>query len=178
MSRVRNYVFTLNNYTLAQIGGLTAAVDVDDHDALCVYLIMQEEIGSETGTPHLQGYMELHKASSMRTVKRKLGIGFNSLHLEARRGTQGEAVAYCKKTDTFKPGGIRWEMGRKKRLSGNSAINLVLEGATMLRVAEEEPVQFVRHFRGLLALKLITAKPRDWPMEVIIYVGATGTGKS
>lgn len=171
--RARNYCFTLNNYTEDNIEELLEEVGPND---LISYIIFQEEIAPGTGTKHLQGYMELTKAKSMRALKTSLAMP--AIHLEVRGGSQRQAIDYCKKADSRAPDGEQWEAGRPKRLPGNGAISLIISGATMREVAEEFPNEYVRHHQGFMALKLIRAEKRDWAMDVHIYFGATGTGKS
>ncbi len=173
MPRVRNYVFTLNNYDANDIKTLLDSVG--EAPTTVVYLAMQAEIG-ENGTPHLQGYMELRRAMTLTALKRNLGLP--TIHLEARRGTQAQAIAYVKKDNTRAPGGGRWEIGTRKRFQGNGAIALIIEGKSMKEVAEEFPAEYVRSNRGLLALKLIRGVERNWVMDIHIYYGQTGTGKS
>lgn len=170
--RVRNYCFTLFGYTPAIVAKLLEAVD----DGPIKYLIMQEEISPGTERVHLQGYMELTAARTMSSIKRALEMP--TLHLEERRGTQAQAIAYCRKEETRRPNGGDWEKGTKKGIRGNGAIQLVIAGTDMKVIAEEFPAEYVRSFRGLVALQLILSEERTWPMEIHIYYGQTGTGKS
>ncbi len=61
------------------------------------YYIFGKEVAPNTGTLHLQGYMELKKQMSLSAVKRVLGC--NHAHIEIRRGNQDQAIDYCKKED-------------------------------------------------------------------------------
>ncbi len=67
MSRYRNLVFTLNNYTQSEVN----AIKTLDGDNDISYLIFGYEVG-ESGTPHLQGYIELSKQKSLRQLKKLL----------------------------------------------------------------------------------------------------------
>lgn len=86
----RNYCFTYNNYTDATIK------QINDNQLMYKYLIYGKEIAPNTGTPHLQGYIELYKTMRLKSIKKIIGSG---VHLERRKGTQKEAIDYCKKTD-------------------------------------------------------------------------------
>lgn len=90
MSRARAYVFTLNNYTDAELVSLR----VNGADSALRYLIFGKEVAS-SGTPHLQGYCEFQSAKTLSAVKRFFGV--DRIHLEARRGTAAQAADYCKK---------------------------------------------------------------------------------
>ncbi len=177
MSRLRNWCFTLNNYTEADIGVLVSETDADATDPanfLLRYLIMQEEIAPGTGTPHLQGYMECNRAITMQALKRALEM--QGIHLERRRGTQQRAILYCNKGESRKPNGRQWNIGLKKRSS--KAVQMVMDNDPMRDIALEHPEDFVRHHQGYLALRNVLAEPRTWAMEVLIFHGRTGTGKS
>lgn len=63
---------------------------------LWTYHIYGREVG-ESGTPHLQGYIEMAKESSLAHMKTLLP----GAHLEKRRGTGLEASDYCKKDGDF-----------------------------------------------------------------------------
>lgn len=84
MSRHRNWCFTINNPE----GLLTFNAD---QVKACWY---QEEIGT-SGTHHFQGYLELFNPRSLLSVK--TFDGFEAAHLEVRRGTRQQAIAYCTK---------------------------------------------------------------------------------
>ncbi|KAH3701634.1 hypothetical protein DPMN_076624 [Dreissena polymorpha] len=49
----KNWCFTVNNYTDEEYKAI--------REFDCGYLIVGEERGEEQGTPHLQGYIQLHK---------------------------------------------------------------------------------------------------------------------
>ncbi len=191
MSRHRNFVFTKFNYTDVTIQAFKDAVEHTmngDTKPIAVFLIMQEEICPDTGRPHLQGYMELNKNYTFSAIKKKLSklvvpipgqpIHFHGMHLEARKGSQDEAIAYCEKDETKMADGRRWTFGVRKRWAGNDAVSLIVNGGSMMEVVDAYPREYVRSFRGLIALKMMKAEKRHHKMEVIIYFGATGTGKS
>lgn len=74
------------------------------------YAVWQLEVGEE-GTPHYQGYLE---CSGKRSYAQLHAVpGFEGCHLEARRGTQGQAISYCTKADTRVDG--PWYFGEAKQ---------------------------------------------------------------
>jgi len=137
------------------------------------YMIYGNEICPDTGKAHLQGYCELNKQSSVRTIKTKMFM-YNGLHLESRIGTATQASTYCKKEGDF------WEQGElskqgartdiseiKDQIKNGSSFRDVIETATSyqsLRIAEKILVYY--------------EKPRTWKTEVYWYHGTTGTGKT
>lgn len=59
------------------------------------YYIYQKEKCPSTGKEHWQGYIELKKKMTMKGVK--MLFGDFKIHLERRKGTQDQAIAYCSK---------------------------------------------------------------------------------
>lgn len=100
-----NFVFTLNNPVIPA-----------DHDLLkelvqsgkAVFITYQLEAGKE-GTPHFQGYVEWTTKKSFAACKKLLTA---RAHIEARMGTQDQAIAYANKLDTRVEG--PWTYGEKK----------------------------------------------------------------
>ena len=84
--RSRFWCFTINNPDPADV------VEIPDYE----YLIIGQEVG-ESGTPHLQGYVEFKKRLRLQQVKKLLPRA----HLETRRGTALQAADYCKKEGNF-----------------------------------------------------------------------------
>lgn len=70
---------------------------VPDEHPLFAYMIYQPEECPDTKRWHIQGYLELKKQTVFNTV---VGMFKCVVHLEARRGTQQEAIAYCSKKET------------------------------------------------------------------------------
>lgn len=87
MSRHRNYVFTINNPD----GTL-------DFDPSVVKACWYQLERGDNGTPHYQGYIEFHTPKSLSAVK--LVPGLSRAHLEVRRGSRLQAIAYAQKEDT------------------------------------------------------------------------------
>jgi hypothetical protein len=84
-SRIRNYTFTLNNYT---------EEDIKTIPTLGADYVFQEETGAG-GTPHLQGILMFKNAVSFSKLKRMLPTA----HLEAARNKIA-SMRYCSKEDT------------------------------------------------------------------------------
>ncbi len=178
---LRNWCFTLNNYTDQMVTILHS--QTERPDTYITYMIYQHEI-SESGTPHLQGYIELKRRMSLRALKRRLNLP--TIHLEPRRGTAVQARDYCLKEDTRDPAGNgnHFEFGTIRRPRGRPSgpleevTSAIADGMSMNEIAETFPATYVRSHKGLLALQSELADHRCWPMEIIIYYGKTGTGKS
>ncbi len=93
-------MFTLNNPNDAERQFWTDMLSEGMKDVR--FVILQEERGEE-GTVHFQGYIELDKALTLNGVKRRFG---KRLHVEPRRGTQAQAIAYCKKAESRVENGL------------------------------------------------------------------------
>lgn len=93
MSRAKNWCFTLNNYNDADQDNLRALATTDEVS----FLVFGREIG-ESGTPHLQGYLEFSVRKRLSQVK---ALVSQRAHLEVRRGTGPEAREYCLKDEDF-----------------------------------------------------------------------------
>lgn len=165
-SQIVHFVFTLNNYTLEE-----------ELDLLCTglpvtYVVYGYEEG-EQGTKHLQGYCELNHRMRMTTIK-KLGCAFERMHIEARRGTQKEAVDYCKK------GGDWVEYGEMKvHVQGRRRdLDEAREAAATFGMKEVAAWGSFQEIR--VAEKYLTyCEPkRTWKPYVEWVYGPTGCGKS
>ncbi len=171
--RTRRWVLTLNNPT-----------DEERESTLKVKVkniksgIFADEIG-ESGTPHIQGYIQLKNGMTMTAVKKMLGS--NRWHLEIARGTHFEAYAYC-----LKDGNVIWTHGEEptaddEDLSDWEKIrNLVKSGASNLEIIEQYPAQGIRCQAALDKMRLeydrANAEWRD--VEVTFISGPTGCGKT
>jgi len=87
----RNWCWTLNNYTDEEKEFLNSSIGLSH----ITYLCYGAEIGAN-GTPHLQGYLECSIGKELKTLK-NLGGCFSRIHFDPRRGTQKQAIDYCKK---------------------------------------------------------------------------------
>lgn len=147
------------------------------------YLVFQEEQG-ESGTIHFQGYSQLRRRMRRGGLIRLFG---NRCHFEKRRGSHAQAVTYCTKDETKVAGGLGGEIGTP-RLRGapvkgisrqfESAVEAIVDGDDFMDVEEQHPVAFAMYPDKLVDFFLKQKGVRDWEMEVEIYVGPTGTGKS
>lgn len=100
MSLAKRWCFTINNPTddeefLLSIWG--EEIDQSD-ESDCSYLIWGREVG-DSGTPHLQGYLELRKKKRISFLKSLEWL--SRAHFEVSRGTPSQASEYCKKDGDF-----------------------------------------------------------------------------
>lgn len=99
MSASKHWCFTLNNHTEDDINNLQRPND------LISYIVFQHERG-DSGTNHLQGYIQLSSRKRLNQVKALL---HNRAHIERMRGTPTQARTYCMKEEGRIAG--PWEIG-------------------------------------------------------------------
>lgn len=162
-----NFVFTWNNYPE------DAEQTLKDWKQI-TYGVYGHEKAPETGTPHLQGYVELKQSTPWKNIHKKLP----GVHVEERKGNQSQAIAYCKKDGDFVEWGTPKVAQQGKRTDLENVADMVKSGASLKRVAEEYPVQWIKFHKGIVSLKMILISPRDEVPKVTVLYGSTGKGKS
>lgn len=186
MSLLRNFVFTWNNPGTEWQEQLVEALELPElgstsvENSLVVFLVTQLECPSG-GTEHLQGYVELRKRTRFATIS---GL-IPTWHVEARRGTQAQALHYVVKQETRVSG--PWDWG-KPRTQGERtdlavALTALKSGQRLqdLLMEEETAVTVMRYPKGIAVASTFFTKIRTaaWRNVVVhVVVGSTGMGKS
>ena len=164
--RLRNLCFTVNNYRPEHFSGLLRGDRFS-------YIIIGKEVGT-SGTPHLQGYAELDAAYGFNTVRSMFPAG---THIEARRGSQAQAIEYCKKDGRFEESGEPRSQGRRNDLE--DIRTMLTEGKSDLDIAMEHFGSWVRYRKSFTAFRhLLLSTEIPETRTVDFFCGATGTGKS
>lgn len=110
-ARSKYWMFTINNPEPADVPTTSLSSQV----LQC--MVYQLERG-ENSTPHYQGYAVFQRPVSFSCVKSALG---NRAHVEKRRGTAAQAIAYCTKEETRVESPVYWPDEEAVRLHGESA---------------------------------------------------------
>jgi hypothetical protein len=165
----RNCCFTLNNYTEDDVNKIQSA----PHK----YLIIGREIG-ESGTPHLQGYIELEKRMRQNAVKKLLGA---RTHFESRKGTAQQAADYCKKDNDYTESGTISQPGKRNDLIAFVDAIKANPKKRKLHIMEEFPQVYAKYPKfcneyRLLKQDWITLNYTETP-NLWVY-GPVGVGKS
>lgn len=159
--RFRNWCFTLNNFSEEEYGMVVA------HK--CKYLVVGKEVGAESSVPHLQGYVEYEHGKTLEAVKSLC----HRIHWEARRGTQEQALSYCKKDKDFV------EVGDKNRQGNRTDLD---EAASEIEAGSwtpsNNPTVFIKFHRGLVEYENSLYKDRTVKPLIEWRWGLTGTGKT
>lgn len=168
--RSRNWCFTLNNYTAEEVEACRKAGEE------AKYLVFGYEVG-ESGTPHLQGYIQYKNERSLKQVKMLL----DRAHWEAARGDAGQNKAYTTKDGNFEEFGELPKTNKEKaKARWKRVIEKAKEGDTKW-LEEEEPHLWIQTSKKLKAMKEFpteTLTYNDWDTPHEWWVGPTGTGKS
>lgn len=180
-AKSRNWVWTLNNPTEEErryFEGLSTP------PRGIQYLIFQEECAPSTGTIHFQGYLELSQCNKMSWLINN----FNPrAAYDVRRGTQEEAIAYCRKTETRVEGGLSKELGQRragatstaeKKKQRIEALDAIRQKRLKLSDCDSELMLnqgFLTAARHLTSTMLGPYRP---DIEIVTIVGTTGIGKS
>lgn len=142
------------------------------------FLVYQLERG-EQGTPHYQGYCVCNGVYSLGRLK--TALGYDSAHLEHARGSHEQCVAYCTKDDTRIAG--PWTLGEQPPGQGARTdladlCKAVIDGKTDHEIAVADPVGYVRHYKGLTALRIAVAPPARRVVSTMVLWGESGAGKT
>ncbi len=169
-TQFRNVCFTLNNPS-----GL-----LDYNEGKMDYLLYQEEVG-ENGTHHFQGYCEFKKRETLNNIK--LMLGGTTVHIEARRGTQAQAIAYCKKDDTRVAHEVSHEHGTAKPQTSGARTELYafkddVQAGKRKRDLLDDHLMVMAKYPKLYDVINSKRPVREEPVDVTLLIGATGLGKT
>lgn len=163
----RSWCYTLNNPTFAE----TSAME----ELNCRYQVIGHERG-ESGTYHLQGYIEFGKVMRLSACK-KIN---ERAHWEPRRGTREQARDYCMKEDWEEFGD--WESGGQgKRNDLEALMARIREGANDREVMEEQPETVARNLRFMEKYRGVVERDETKifrEVNVEVHHGDAGTGKT
>lgn len=170
--KARNLVFTLNNYD--KIENYEEGLNKLAEDAK--YLVYGFEIG-ESGTPHIQGYIEFKSPRSYKNINNMYFS--NKAYMATRKGSSQQASDYCKKEGNFKEFGEISKQGERADL--NELKNKILNGETNIDdIVENNTEAYHQYGRTLEKVEEVRNK-RIYRTEMtkgIWYYGESGVGKT
>lgn len=159
VARFRNCCFT----------AFDLSVPIQEGSPFCSYMIYQQEICPKNGRRHIQGYIELKRQMTMKAIQEKI-FGGVKVHIERRKGTQQQALDYCKKAETAVPDtqksfGEPSEQGRRTDLE--AMVDMACSGHGVMDVVQEHPstIRFVRNIQ--LVASLVEPPFREVSYQII-----------
>lgn len=165
----KNFVFTLNNPTPEECIILRQLPDL-------VYLCYQPECG-EQGTFHIQGMLQFGVRRRFAWISKRVP----RIHIEVMKGTPVQAKTYCSKEDTragdFFEEGVFNPVGQGTRSDIETFVTDCKQLSTK-ELIDKHPLSFVKYFKAAERIKLEYMPRRNWAMNVIVYWGASGVGKT
>lgn len=167
--RSRGWCFTINNFTDDDVALVLSLQDKVD------YLVAGREVGEETQTPHIQGY--LYKANNIAFSKVKKYLP--RAHIEIAKGSPDQNKVYCtKQQDILIEHGMLPQQGKRTDL--HDVIDAVKAGATIKELIQTHTTVVAKYPRFIEIVKKTFAEPRDVnkPPTVKCYWGPPGTGKT
>ena len=176
----RTWIFTTNNPQ-----SVTINWEAPEWKGLVKLAVWQLEKG-ESGTPHLQGYVELRSPRRLAFLRERLP----GTHLEKRRGTKLEAINYVTKEETRVEGPfsypstisldtLKTEIQSTDRISDLLLVkSLIDQGKDEGEIADIHFETWCRHWRAFERYRRLRSQPRNHEVQVHVVYGPTGTGKS
>lgn len=142
----------------------------------------QQERCPKTGRLHWQFYVKFKDPK--RPKGAGVACGCEGAHMEPRKfkNKDGQMENYGLKSETSIEG-TQFTYGTTEKHQGErtdlkSIGRDILDGKKLEEIARESPENFIKFSKGIQALKNTTLKKRDWEMDVRIYWGEAGVGKT
>ncbi len=181
-ARQRDYVFTIHG---GNFGNRTEMEVIERLKGTnCTYIVFQQETGGSLGRDHIQGYVMFKLQKTLAAAQEALG--FPSCHMEMRKANNvSDAINYCKKSETKRPGCEFIEIGAMPMDSGKKrtlmdAIGIAKEQGYK-RAMLDLPEVTIRYAKGLKEYAHIAAGdriPQQRRVNVYYVWGDSGCGKS
>lgn len=141
------------------------------------YVVFQTERCPKTGNSHFQGFIIWTTPIRFPQACKRLG-GYVRLFKPVGNDQQNED--YCSKEDTRIDGPWRWGLlpskGQRNDLGG--VHKMVQDGAPLREIYDKYFGTCIRYAKGLSVARSIYSTKRDWIMEIDVFWGPTGTGKT
>lgn len=144
----------------------------------CTYVIFQLEQG-ENGTYHYQGYSEFRRPTRYSAFASAVGI---QIHCENRRGTQDQAIDYCRKVDTSISGpyvhGVPSTQRPGKRNDLIDFRDAIRSNKRRRELVEEFPKQCALYPRFIRFVRSAFQSDGFKHRRVVLLIGDPGVGKT
>lgn len=166
VNSAKNYCFTINNPTAEEEAHLST-IEVG-------YIVYQVE---RVTTEHIQGYVQFLTRKTLLAAKRAICA---RAHIEISRGSPADNEAYCTKPDSRVRGPVRRgtlsQQGQRNDIS--HFVAKIKSGAKDADIINEYPLEFLKYARQIDRVRNAFQEQRNWEMEVYVYWGRSGSGKT
>lgn len=171
MRKARNWCFTAYESDEVQ-----ALINWDKKK----YLIVGEETCPTTGRKHYQGYMELKTPYGMKSIKNYITrecYHTSNTHFEPRRGSQLEAILYCKKDGAYTEYGEKHE--EKVQFSADMTDAEIATTWPHRCKALMDAKRVIEAEKSFSSFWGTLGTPRREPLKYCLYIcGKSGAGKT
>lgn len=174
-TQLRHFAFTWNNYNKHE-GYFEELCYILEFPLEANYFIFAHEVAPTTGTPHLQGYVQLKKRKYFNAIKKLLP----EIHITLVHGSSQENIDYCKKDDNYYEYGTLRTIGRgrhKQKEDWDLLISLASTGQ-LDEIREHHPRDYLLYYRTLNQLKMDNMAPVAERRTCLWIYGEPGIGKS
>lgn len=187
MTQGTYWIFTLNSNPQSFSDRLGEIYQ--DNKTHIKYICGQIEVAPSTGQRHFQGYVQLHRSQRLSWVRNNIS---DQAHWEKQRGTNVQARNYTMKEETAEPESFRefgkfvkgrsngpGEPGRRNDIHGLR--DAVKEGRNQRSIIEDDELveSFAKYIKFADRVRMLyPPKPREEGVEVHLYYGDPGTGKT
>lgn len=142
----------------------------------------QQERCPDTGRLHWQFYVKFKNSNRPKGAATLCGC--EGAHMEPRKFNKksGSMENYGLKSESSIEGTQftygNYENNQGERTDLKSVGRAILDGKELKEVAEMAPDVYIKYEKGLKSLQLVHLPERKWEMDVRIYWGAAGAGKT
>lgn len=137
---MKRVAFTKNNYTQEIFDKYANYIEKN-----CVCGVLGKETAPDTGTPHIQGFINLKTPRQFSTLQKV----FEGAHLEKAIADDEANFTYCTKSDpTAYKFGEPQNMGKRNDLDElKTVITAIKSGATKFQLMDQYPTTYSKHQR-------------------------------
>lgn len=144
MSRTRNFCVTINNFTEDTISKMQSIEEIR-------YAIMGKEVAPSTGTPHLQGYIQLHKPKSLKAFQKMLKLHKVNCAAFVAKGTLQQNKKYCGKDGKATEWGEAKTKGQRTDIE--ELYRMVEQNCDDCEIAKQLPKQWFKYYKAVDKLR-------------------------
>ena len=177
--KTRRYCYTIHNYTKKDLKAFKQlAAALEKHRYNCFGL----EVSPETGTPHIQGYIELNSAQRFTFLHNYFNFTRNGelikFHIEVANGTAAENKKYCQKDGDFYEFGEPVTQGARTDLS--ELKQMVADNPKQAPTIVREHCTNFQQIKLVESLQQYYLEHRDPNVPPMVYwiFGRSGIGKT